>query len=515
MQEGQVSNNLTNKALKGMSWSYLSVIASAGSQIIIGAIMARLLTPADFGIIAISNIVLRFGQYFSQLGMTAAVIQKKDLSHKDMATAHNLAMLTGLIVTLIFLGISPLLGRILDNSNVLPVIQVMSLTFVLTGFGIVSGALLRRNMRFKFIAISDVLSYLISYGIGIILAYNGNGVWALVSAMLLQQLLRSLMNYAAARHSIVPFIFKDSFKSLLSYGGRSSLIGFLEFLYCSLDTFFIGKFLGATSLGLFNRVKIVVDLPLNYMSSNLVKVLFPLFCNLNAKGDIKRLRNGFLDALLLLTIILMPLTVLVSTSAELIIAVLLGDQWSNAILQARIIPFASYFGLTAMIFGSLFDARGLLTRKLWITFCLLITLSTGYLLLRPFNSLNVYTLLLVSGSLMLLCSNAFWLGKDFKIPIRSYINIIAEGLLISTPIAVVSLLFTELFIYFDLNVFISLPLVWMIAICTAVLWFINGPFSSSRKVINDRVLKPIVNKLPEKLAKLIVKYFFDKDEVKL
>lgn len=499
-----MSNNLSQKAIKGLSWSYLSVIAHAGSQIFIGAIMARLLTPADFGIVAISNLVLRFGQYFSQLGMASAVIQKKELSAHDEATAHNLALLSGLLVALICFFGTPLLKGILDNAEVLPVIRVMSFTFVLSAFGIVSDALLRRNMRFRFLAIADVLSYLLAYGIGILLAYNGKGVWALVTAMLLQQFIRSLMNFIAVRHSIVPIIYAKSFKALLSYGGRSSFVGFLEFLYKSMDTFFIGRFLGAASLGLFNRVKIIVDLPLYYIGSNFGKVLFPLFSSLNSANNDGRLRKGFLDSLLLLTIMLMPMTVLVSASSELVIAVLLGEQWMSALVQARLIPFASLFGLLGSIFGILFDSRGLLTRKILIMGLLLVLLFSGFILLKPFNSLTVYTLLLVGGSFTLLCSNAFWLSRDLSIALTSYLKIAAAGIIVSTPVAVAAVLCTLVFTHSMLNPFVALPLVWIVSGAVGVFWFVKGPFRNEREIVYERVLKSVCTKLPAAVSEAIM-----------
>lgn len=491
-----MTDNLGKKALKGMSWSYLSVFSMAGSQILIGAIMARLLSPADFGVVAISNLVLRFGQYFSQLGIAAAVIQKKDFSKEDEYTSHSMAILIGILVSAICFFIAPLLRGILDKPEVIPVIRVMSLTFFLTGFGIVSNGMLRKQMRFKFLAISDLISYVLAYGIGIAMAFLNYGVWALVTAMLLQRAFRSLFPFLAVRHSIIPAINKDSFKSIFSYGSRSSIVGFLEFLYGNMDTFFIGKFLGAAPLGLFNRVKTVVDLPIFYTGSNLTKVMFPLFSSINATGNMPRLRRALLESLTLLAILLFPLTVLVSSTAEHVILVLLGEQWIGALTQARLIPFASLFGLTASIFGVLFDARGLLNRKMAIMSVLLVLLTIAFMLLRPLGSLTAYTLIIVAGAFTLLFCNAYWLGKDLNITSKDYFSITKSSIILSIPIMIFGGSLTQIFLFLNISAFVSLPVTWCISFIIGLVWFSKGPFTLERKIIWERAGKALYQKLP-------------------
>ena len=169
-----MTDNLTSKTLHGLKWSYIGTIVNSVLQIGFTAIMARLLEPAAFGLIAMAGVILRFGSYFAQMGVGSALIQKKEVSEEDIRAAFTSAIFLGILFLVLVWFCAPLAIHIFDNEKVITIIRVMALSFVITGLTTTAMSLLRRNLEFRSIAITEIISYVLGYSvIGVSLAYNG------------------------------------------------------------------------------------------------------------------------------------------------------------------------------------------------------------------------------------------------------------------------------------------------------------------------------------------------------
>ena len=144
-----MTDNLTSKTLHGLKWSYLSTIVNSVLQIGFTAIMARLLEPAAFGLIAMAGVILRFGSYFAQMGVGSALIQKKEISDEDVRAAFTSALFLGILFCVLVWLCAPFAIYIFDNEKVIPIVRVMALSFVITGLSTTALSLLRRNMKFR------------------------------------------------------------------------------------------------------------------------------------------------------------------------------------------------------------------------------------------------------------------------------------------------------------------------------------------------------------------------------
>lgn len=158
--------------------------------------MARLLDPAAFGLVAMSGVVLRFGSYFAQMGIGPALVQKENLSAEDISAGFTSCFLLSIIFFILAWLLAPLSTYLFDNTALIPIIRVMALSFVLTGLSTTATSLLRRNLEFGSLAIIDIASYALGYGaVGVVLAFNGFGVWSLVVAALSQGVLSASLAY--------------------------------------------------------------------------------------------------------------------------------------------------------------------------------------------------------------------------------------------------------------------------------------------------------------------------------
>lgn len=358
-----MSTNLTAVTAHGIKWSSLSTFASAVMQIGYTAIMARLLEPAAFGLVAMAGVVLRFGTYFAQMGMAQAIIQKSSLEVKDIRAAFTTSFVLGLLVFGIFWAGAPLALLFFESSDQLVlIIRVMAFGVFLNGLFSTSLSLMRREMNFKGLAVIEISSYIIAYGgVGVLLAYQGYGVWSLVFATLCQTILAGIAAYTLIRHNLF-FIFNwKHYKPLLSFGSKVSFIGFMEFLGSNMDTLLIGRWLGSSILGIYNRAYMLVNLPIQYLSTSISRVLFPAYSRIQSQKA--RLKKIYLLSISVVAFLMLPACVGISVAAEQIVKLVLGDQWLAAIPVLQILALATPFNLLAHFGGVVCEATATLKVK--------------------------------------------------------------------------------------------------------------------------------------------------------
>ena len=173
--------NLTIATVNGVKWTMMSTIVNSVLQVGYTAVMARLLSPAAFGLVALAGVILRFGVYFAKMGMERAIIQKPDLTERDVRVAFTSSVLLGVFFAGLLVAGAPLAARLVHQAEVVPVVRAMALSILLSGLNGTAMSLLHRAMRFRTLAIFESVSFLVSYlGLGLLLAWQGfgGGWWA-------------------------------------------------------------------------------------------------------------------------------------------------------------------------------------------------------------------------------------------------------------------------------------------------------------------------------------------------
>ena len=240
-----MTENLTARTLRGTSWSLSSTIVNATLQIVLTAVLARLVLPSAFGLIAMAGLALRFGQYFAQMGLGQALVQTRVVDTDDVAATFTGSLALGAVFSAAFWVLAPAVAVVFRTPALMPVVRVLGIGRIFAGAGTAALSLLRRELRFKAIAVVDVVAYGVGYGlVGVVLAWRGAGVWSLVAASLCQTFLSSAGYYAASRHPLRLAFRWSAYRRLSGFGSRVSIIGFLEFIGSSLDTFAVGRVLG-------------------------------------------------------------------------------------------------------------------------------------------------------------------------------------------------------------------------------------------------------------------------------
>jgi lipopolysaccharide exporter len=362
---GRPTQDLTRHTLAGLQWTYLGTAVGAIFQFGMTAVMARLLSPAAFGLVALAGLFLRFVNYFARAGVTQAIVQKVHLSGLDIRAGFTLSAGLGAAFTGVALVAAPLAGAVARDADLVPVLRWLAIGLLVSGLGAPSVALLRRQLRFKPLAMIELTSYVIGYvGIGLPLALNGAGVYALVFAMLSQNAVNATGAYLMTRHSVVPTLAREPHRAILGFGARISVIGFFEFLKANLDTLAVGRWAGATQLGLYNRGNMIADLPAYHLTNGLSQVLFPSFSSIQREP--RRLREAYLSAVGMSAAIVLPLNAGIAVAAREIVLVLLGPEWTGAIAVVPWLLLASSLSLIGHFAGVVAEAQAALNAKMVI-----------------------------------------------------------------------------------------------------------------------------------------------------
>lgn len=360
-----MGEDLTRATVRGVQWSYASALIIAGLQVIVGAVLARQLTPAEFGLVAMALVAIRFGQHFAQLGIGSAMVQKFQLTPEEIGAGFWASLAMGVLFSILFTVAAPVIGLVFRDEALIPVVRVLALSFALTGVSMSSLSLLRRNLRFKAIAAVEIISYVLGYGfIALALAFSGAGVWSLVTGNLVQSAFAAAGYYVASRHQIPFTRRRTDYTYLLSFGSKVSIVGFLEFLSTNVDTMVVGRYLGGAALGVYNRAYTVAYLPTYQVMQGMTRVLQPSISRM--QRDIERMRRNYLNAMLLLAAAALPLSWGIAAASNEIVGVLLGSQWRDAVGPVTVMALAAPFSALTRLGEIVAEALGHLREKIVI-----------------------------------------------------------------------------------------------------------------------------------------------------
>lgn len=347
------AGELTRRTVRGMAWTSVGSISTAVFQIVYVAVMARLLTPRDFGLIAMANVVIGLTNQLSRFGVGPAVIQRPALRPTTLTTATTLSWSLGAIGTVGIVALAPAAGWAYDDPDVVPVLAVLAVAVGINSLGLVSEAMLRRELRFRRLVTIEVASYAIGYlGVGIGSALAGAGVWSLVATTLTQALIKTTWLLASDRRGARLGWNRAEARAIAGFGSQVTGIGLLHYAAFSLPTVAIGRVLGAGPLGQYNRADVMVNYPLGKLSGSISQVMFPALSSVNRQPG--RFAAGYDVAVGAVAAVLVPGALFAALHADDLVTLVLGPGWEQA---AAILPIIA--GTAALAFLTHFPAVAL------------------------------------------------------------------------------------------------------------------------------------------------------------
>ena len=303
------------------------------------AILGRLLAPEDFGLVAAALVVVNFSTIFAQLGVNQALVQHADLPPNAASAAFVITVGLGAVLCLAVYAAAPSIAAGLDLDGAAPLLQLLGFVFLLRAAGSTAEALLLRNLRFRAVALVDLVAYGIGYGaVAVTLAWLEAGPWALVIGHLSHAGLRSILAFALRPHRVIGGVRGTFVRTALRFGSGFSLARIANYIALQADNLIVARTLGAAAVGHYSRAYQLMGMPASLIANALDRVLFPTFARQQA--DIPMLRDAYLRGTALLAFTCLPLGIGAAIMAPEVVLMVLGDQWD------AVVPPFQVFALT-------------------------------------------------------------------------------------------------------------------------------------------------------------------------
>lgn len=355
---------LTERTVSGFFWN----LTASGSQVILRlgvlSALARLIGPKEFGLVGIALIIIEFSKTFTQMGVGAAIVQRKELKNSHLTTGLTLSLLIGLFFFALLFFLSPFLAKFFHKEELVSIIRAISVIFLIDSLTLIGQAMMQRNMKFKTIAIIDILSYAIGYGItGVVLAYLGWGVWSLVIANIAKAILQATLIAIYQPFQKRLTLKKQELKELIHLGGGITIARLGHFLGTNSDNLIIGRMLGTEALGYYGRSYQFSILPAGLFGTTIDKTLFPAMAKI--QDNKSRLGQVYIGSVSIVALLALPLSIMFILLAPEIVMLLLGSKWTAVILPFQILSAGLVFRMSYQMSESLSRATGAVYGGAW------------------------------------------------------------------------------------------------------------------------------------------------------
>ena len=355
--------SLTRQAVSGVKWSTVSKIGRQGAQLLTTVILVRFLTPSDFGLVGMAIVVIGFVGIFKGLGTSAAIIQKKEPSEELLSSIFWVNVGFGILVMLILYFSAPLAGLFYKEPRVIPVLQVLSLSFFISGLSVLQQALLERALAFQTLAKVELSAVISGSVVGVGLALLDAGIWSLVFQLLTTVTVTTILLWVFSSWKVAWNFHWNEVKSVGNYS--LNLLGYNIFNYLArnVDYLLIGRYLGAQDLGYYTLAYQILLFPLQSISGVISRVMFPVYSGL--QSDNSRFAKAYLKVGVTIALITFPMMAGVLVLAKPFVLTVFGVEWQSVIPLIMILAPVGMIQSIGSTVGSIYQAKGRTDWMFW------------------------------------------------------------------------------------------------------------------------------------------------------
>ncbi|MDE6049623.1 MAG: lipopolysaccharide biosynthesis protein [Paramuribaculum sp.] len=417
--------SLKKEFASGVFYTAIAKYSGIIVQLFITAVLSRILTPDDFGVVAIATILIQFFNTFSEAGIGPAIIQRKSLLSTEINSIFTFTLLLGLSLSVGFYFCASIIGNYYQNAAIESICKWLSILILFSGADVVTNSLLLKQKKFKTIAIRTLSVQIITGILSIYVAYYGWGMYALVLSAISSKVLIFLINYWCN-----PLRFAFDFRCLKKIGSYSSYqFGFniVNYFSRNTDKLIIGKLLGMNLLGFYEKSYRLMMLPLSNITYVFTPVMHPIFSEM--QNDKPLMLKRYLHLIMLLGLVSFPVMVFLFFNAKELILIVFGDQWSESILPFQILSLTVALQIihssVSGVFQAIDDTKGLFILSFitaiamiagfiisGIIFKTIASIAVSFLITCTFGSILTFWVLLHRFNTSFLC-----FIKTLKLPI--------------------------------------------------------------------------------------------------
>lgn len=449
---------------------YIAVAKYSGIlvQLIITAVLARLLAPSDFGIVAVATVIIAFFNILSDIGIGPAIIQKKDLTIEDYNYIYSFTLYVGIGVSFIFFFLSWPISTYYNSPMLIGICQSLSIVLFFRCLSIVPQNLQYKQKCFKFTAFTTLAVQIVSGVASIFAALLGMGLYSLILSQVLSTVFTFIIFYYKEKLKFHFKIRKQSLQKIMSFSVYQFLFNFINYFSRNLDKLMIGRFIGMDALGYYEKSYRLMMLPLSNITFVITPVMQPIFSNF--QNNLNEMARNYVKVLRILSFISFPLSVLLFFGAEELIILFFGEQWNDAIEPFKILSLTVAFQILTSTSGSIYQSanatKQLFISGCWCAFFMILSffvtiwcwgtikaVAYGFLIAQLFNSAQCF----------------YYLFRTLKYPLINLLRILIQPILIAIIISIIMLLF-NFYTSFN-NLFLMLILKSIITVlitCSAI-----------------------------------------------
>lgn len=340
------ANNLKRKTITGILWQLVQKGSTQIIGFVVSIILARLLDPDEFGIVAMTSIFMTVAAVLAESGLGTSLVQKKEIDDLDKDTVFHFGFLISVILYLILFFCAPLIAKIYKTVELVPIIRVLAISLFFSSFTSVQSALVLREMDFKKYFYANLSASVLSAIVGISMAYKGFGVWALVAQTLVRSFTIVFVIFIFVRW-VPHFRFSwTRLKRLYSFGLNLMAANLIGTIFNELRGFLIGVRFRSSDLAFYNRGNSLPGLIYENVNGTISSVLFPAMAKV--QDDMSSVKNSMRRAMMTSVFILAPILVLLAATSYQVIIILFTEKWAPAIPYMQVIVFYHLFSIVGM-----------------------------------------------------------------------------------------------------------------------------------------------------------------------
>lgn len=349
-------SDLKKESIRGGFWSIFAQVVNFSIQIIGTMVLARMLFPEDYGLMAMVGTLIGFVAVFRDMGLSTATIQTEDLDDHLFSSIFFVNLILGFLLTFVFALMAPLVSWFFDDDRLFLVTLISSTTFFIASLSSQLLALLKRSMNFNLVFKSQIISGFSGILVSILLAYLDFGYWALVWGPIFSGLFMTIYLIFVFQWFPKKPIWDSRIKRLLDFGKHMTFFEIINYFSRNLDNILIGRFFGSSSLGIYNKAYVLLMLPINQIRTPLMNVALPALSSL--KNNKINFQNYYLKFVSIVTLLCCTLVLLLIINSNEIIYIVLGPRWAESSkiflilgVAAIVQPLYGTFGLVLIALG--------------------------------------------------------------------------------------------------------------------------------------------------------------------
>jgi PST family polysaccharide transporter len=384
-------------------------------------ILARILSPEDYGINAMAVAITGFAAIFSNLGLSTATIQRAEINHEQVSTLFWINTAIGLLITFLVAAISPVAAWFYKTPEMLWVMLSLSVIFLISGLSVQHSALLTRQMKFYSLAKIRIISLLTGILVAIFTGYQGFGYWALVFNTLTNVTVHSLCLWFACKWIPGMPSRSDGIGSMVKFGSDLVVFDVINYFSRNLDNVLIGRYYGSGVLGLYSKAYQLLMMPITNLRNPITSVALPALSRL--QDDPEQYCNYYLKCVSLIAFISMPLVAFMFVFSEHLIELLLGSQWIDASEIFKILAIAAFIQPVSGTVGMVLISLGKSRIYVLIGAANALIICFGFLAGLPWGAKGIATSYAVVNYLIVL-PNLFYSFKNTSIRLKEFLRVV-------------------------------------------------------------------------------------------